>query len=262
MLPPSALAALLAASIWQEPAPDPVPAQVAPPPEVRAAPKRWRVEVEAGPVWSARNDVRIPGDGGTEFSFEDLTGSGPWPIARATVEWDLNDKHGLRLLYAPVRTDGTGTLNEPVFFDGVQFAPGEAEGRYRFDTWRLAWRYRFHESERWTWRAGLTGLLRDASIEVRQGSLSARKDDLGFVPLLNLTGEWRFEDRWTAILDFEGAAAPQGRALDLSLRLAYDIDDRSSVAVGWRTIEGGADNDEVYTFSWFNALVVSYAYRF
>ena len=34
--------------------------------------KRFRFELEGGPVWQAKNDVRIPGNTGTEFSFKDL----------------------------------------------------------------------------------------------------------------------------------------------------------------------------------------------
>lgn len=222
----------------------------------------WRVEVEVGALWSARNDVQIPGDTGTRFSFEDLTGGGAWPVGRVTLDWDASERHGFRLLYAPVRTDGTGTLSKPTNFDGTLFAPGTATGRYQFDTWRFAWRYRFHSTEHWEWRAGLTALVRDASIEVEQGGLSATKDDLGVVPLLNLSGIYRFADGWSALLDVEGAAASQGRAFDVALRVAYDIGDRSRVSLGWRTIEGGADNDEVYTFSWFHALVVSFGYGF
>jgi hypothetical protein len=88
----------------------------------------WRVEVEGGAFWSARNDVRIPGDSGTRFSFEDLTGGGPWPIGRVTAEWDVSDRHGVRLIYAPVRADGTGTLSQPTNFDGTMFAPGASPG--------------------------------------------------------------------------------------------------------------------------------------
>ena len=34
--------------------------------------KRFRFEVEGGPVWQAKNDVRIPGNTGKEFSFKDV----------------------------------------------------------------------------------------------------------------------------------------------------------------------------------------------
>jgi len=50
--------------------------------------------------------------------------------------------------------------------------------------------------------------------------------------------------------------------VDLALKLAYDFDDSWSVTAGYRTVEGGADTDEVYNFAWFNAFVVSGIYRF
>ena len=34
--------------------------------------KRFYLEFEGGPVWQSYNDVSIPGDSGTEFSFKDL----------------------------------------------------------------------------------------------------------------------------------------------------------------------------------------------
>lgn len=230
--------------------------------EIDPAPLRWRITAEAGGLWTTRNDVRIPGDSGTRFSLTDLTDEGAWPVARLTIEHDLDERHGLRLLYAPVRTDGTGVLAGPTDFAGQTFAAGSARGEYRFDTWRLGYRYTFHDSEAWQWKVGGTLLVRDAAIELRQGALRARDTDLGLVPLLNLTGEWRFAERWAAVLDLEGAAAPQGRAVDLALTAGYDLDERTRLSFGYRTIEGGADNDSVFTFAWIHQVVVSVRWSF
>jgi hypothetical protein len=44
-------------------------------PTMAAKQKDWkcfRFELEGGTVWQAKNDVRIPGNTGTEFSFKDL----------------------------------------------------------------------------------------------------------------------------------------------------------------------------------------------
>jgi hypothetical protein len=51
--------------------------------------KRFRFELEGGPVWQAKNDVRIPGNTGTEFSFKDLIGSGPYAAGRFTFDWNI-----------------------------------------------------------------------------------------------------------------------------------------------------------------------------
>lgn len=239
------------------------PRELAPPPgyqdALRAMDSRWRqrLTLEAGALWTSRNDVRIPGDTGTRFALDDLTGGGAWPVGRVTYEVDLDDRHGLRFLYAPIRTDGRGTLSKPVDFAGTSFAAGPADARYVFDTYRLAYRYRFYRSERWDWRGGVTILARDAEIEVEQGGASARDTDFGLVPLLNLTGECALDDRWTAVLDVEGAGSPQGRAVDAALTLGYDLEDDLRLSFGYRTIEGGADNDSVYTFAWIHQAVVS-----
>jgi len=41
----------------------------------------------------------------------------------------------------------------------------------------------------------------------------------GVVPLLALEGQWRFAPGWCGLLDFEGLAAPQGRAIDAALKI-------------------------------------------
>jgi len=217
----------------------------------------WRIELEGGAVWQSRNDVQIPGDTGTRFSLLDLTGTGASPVGRLSVDWDPWERHGFRFVYAPVTIDGNGDLDQPVNFNGTSFAPGAAYGSYRFDTYRLTWRYRFHESERWTWRAGLTALVRDAEIEVRQGGTSSTKSNTGLVPLVHLAGDWRFADRWLLEGIVDGAYASQGRAVDLSLKLGYELSDRWRVSGGYRMIEGGSDGDDVYTFAWLHAAVVS-----
>ena len=228
------------------------------------APRRtpWRVRVEGGAFWQSRNDVAVPGDTGTRFSLSDLTGSGPSPIVRLGLDWDVTERNGLRFTYAPIRTDGTGTLGQPTDFNGTTFAPGDATGRYQFDTYRLTWRYRFWHDDRWTWRAGLTGLLRDASIELEQGGISSTKSNTGFVPLLHVDGEWRFAPRWNLVADLDAAAASQGRAIDLLVEAGYDISDTWRVSAGYRGIEGGADNDEVYSFAFIHSAIVAVTARF
>ncbi len=52
-------------------------------------------------------------------------------------------------------------------------------------------------------------------------------------------------------------AGGPGRAEDLALKLRYHLHDRLSVAGGYRTVEGGADVDEVYNFAWLHYAVLS-----
>ena len=225
---------------------------------------RFAVEVEAGPVFQTRNDVRIPNNASaTRFSVRELVGSGPWPAGRVYVTWNINERHGLRALVAPLSITETGVLGRAVNFAGAGYSPGVAtEGTYKFNSYRLTWRYRFRHGARWTWWVGLTAKVRDANIELHQGGTTSRKTDLGFVPLLHLAADGRLAQRWHLILDVDALAGGPGRAEDVAIKVGYDVGRRWTLAGGYRTVEGGADVDAVYTFAWLHYAVLSAAYRF
>ena len=61
---------------------------------------------------------------------------------------------------------------------------------------------------------------------------------------------------------FRGPRAPQGRAFDVSARLGYVLAERWEVGIGYRTIEGGADVEQVYNFAWLHSAVASLRLRF
>jgi hypothetical protein len=229
------------------------------PRQAAAQTPEWTVELEAGPIWQSYNDVEIPNDGSaTRFSLRDLAGSGPWSGARLYVTWNMAERHGLRLLLAPFSLTETGAPADEVRFAGETFDGGRStETTYTFNSYRVSYRYRWHEGERSTAWVGGTAKLRDATIALEQDGLSARKDDLGFVPLLHLAGEWRFAPRWRMALDLDGLAGGPGRALDAALEVGYELSDRWSVEGGYRTVEGGADVTEVYTFAWLHSAAVS-----
>ncbi len=109
---------------------------------------------------------------------------------------------------------------------------------------------------------GGTAFVRDARVALAQGGLSAEDTDVGVVPLAHLNGEARLGARWQLVLDLDVTAAPQGRAIDVGGRLRYAFSDRWSLGAGYRTVEGGADVDQVFNFAWLNAAVASAAVRF
>ena len=90
---------------------------------------------------------------------------------------------------------------------------------------------------------------------------ASRKDDVGFVPLLHLAGDWYFAPDWRLRFDADALAGGPGRAIDAALKLGYDIDRNWTVSAGYRTLEGGADVEEVYAFAWLHYLVGSVSYR-
>lgn len=223
----------------------------------------FELELEFGPVWQSENDVEIPNDGtASRFSLPDLVGTGPWSAGRIYLTWNISERHGLRLLYAPLSVTETGSPAAPLSFAGASYVgsvPVEAD--YTFNSYRLSYRWRFHAGERSAAWLGLTAKVRDASIGLTQGSTASRKDDLGFVPLLHVAADWRFGPRWYVSLDADALAGGPGRAVDASLKLGYDIDDRWSIRAAYRTVEGGADVESVYNFAWLHYATGSIVWR-
>jgi len=225
---------------------------------------RFVLELEAGPVWQSKNTVQIPNDAsGTRFSLKDLVGTGPWAAGRLYFTWNINQKHSLRLMAGPLSYTETGIFDEQVNFAGESYQPGlPVEATYEFNSWRLGYRWKFKDGERWTLWAGFTANVRDARIALAQGETSSEDTDLGFVPLLSFAADYRFADQWYAHFDFEGLAGGPGRAIDTALKVVYEINHSWAVSAGYRMLEGGADVDEVYNFAWFQYAVVSGIYRF
>jgi opacity protein-like surface antigen len=220
------------------------------------------IGLETGGVWFSRNDIRIPSDTGDEFDMTKLTGSGPDFFARLDGHWNINDKHGFRIVLAPLEVSGTGDLREDTEFAGEIFSAGATEGTYKFNAYKITYRYTFVDNPTLRWRVGFTGVIRDANVELRQGSLQANDDNVGFVPALHLSSDYRFAERWMLRFDFDGLAGGPGRLFDVALKLDYAVNDNWRIGGGYRTLEGGADTDDVYSFGWLHYAVIDLRYRF
>jgi len=53
-----------------------------------------------------------------------------------------------------------------------------------------------------------------------------------------------------------------GRAFDVALKVGYDLTESWTAFAGYRMLEGGSDNDDVYTFAWLHYAAFSLAYSF
>ena len=212
-----------------------------------------RVDLETGGVFPGYNDVRIPGDTGTKFSLSEDLDAESKVFWRARMEYTLGGRHTFSLLYAPLTIEASGSVDKPIVFEGVEFPAGtDLDGEYTFNSYRLTYRYEFAPRGRLSYGIGFTGKIRDAAVTLKGGGLSSEKTNVGFVPLVNFRMSWAFSDRLSALLQGDALAAPQGRAEDVTLALLYSPSDRVQVRLGYRFLEGGADNDEVYNFALLN----------
>jgi hypothetical protein len=212
--------------------------------------------LEAGVVATSRNDVRIPGSTGSPLSLSDELSSPASPAFRLRVGYRLAERHLISALYAPLQLEARGSVGRELTFAGQSFPAGSSlYAVYRFDSYRLTYRYSFVRAEAWELAAGVTGKIRDAEVSL-YGPQVARKTNTGFVPLLNVHAEWRpGGGRWGVLLDADALAAPQGRAEDVLLAATWQARPGLALRLGYRMLEGGADNDEVYSFAWLHYAV-------
>lgn len=221
----------------------------------------FRVQVENAALWQTRNAFRLPGNAGTEVDLADFK-SGPFYAPRFLAEWNINEWHGLRLLIAPLTFGVQYTPGQDLSIRGQTFQKGTpVTTSFKFNSYRLTYRYFFESSSPWKFRLGVTAKIRDANISTTDGVKTAQDPNLGFVPLVHFGVKRELNDNWFADLDIDALGAPQGRAEDVALRLGY-VEQPWEFALGYRFLEGGADNDRVYTFAFFHYAFFSAAYLF
>ncbi len=209
------------------------------------------VQLEGSLVYQTRNDQRIPGIGGTQFDLSDFD-QGAFGAFRLYIGKVFNDRHEVRVLYAPLEIDIKATLPGTVLFNGQTFNAGAADAFYKFNSYRLTYAYHFDPVRQWRMALGGSAKIRHAEVKLSQSGVSSSKKNTGFVPLLNFQAMHPLRENWNFRFDFEGLAAPQGRAFDTALFIEYKLQKHFSVLAGYRMVEGGADNDKVYNFAWLH----------
>lgn len=221
------------------------------------------LDLETGVVFTGYNDVQIPGDQGTRFSLKDQLTPDTEFFYRLRFSYTIKSRHTFSLLYAPLEAESEGRVAKDILFDEIVFlANSQLNGKYKFNSYRLTYRYDIVKKPKVEFGLGLTAKIRDAKISMASEGLYAEKDNVGFVPLINFRLLWNINDQFGLLLDGDALAAPQGRAEDISLAATYKLSEKLSVRLGYRILEGGADNDEVYNFALFHYGLAGISYRF
>lgn len=220
----------------------------------RSSPPRFRLDVEGGVLFQTLNEVQIPNrEPASRIDLVEMIGKGPLPAGRLTFTWNIHDRHFASAVAAPLSVTRSKTIDSELIFDNVTFEAGrKTDFTYKFNSWRLNYHYRVYRNPTLSTFVGFTAKIRDAEVAVEQSDRKGSLTNLGFVPLLYLAADWKFAPAFFLQFDFNGLAGGPGRAFDISLRVARKLTDRWTVAMGYRTVEGGADVSSVYNFAWLH----------
>lgn len=226
-----------------------------------------RADIEYGMVWQGKNAFQIPNAvGGTRIDLaSDSSTAESILVNRFYFTHTLNGPHQIKILFAPLELRTSGTLKNDFYFQNQLFHKDElAFFIYKFNSYRLSYIYNIKQNESWSWNIGVTAKIRDAKISVRGKDKVETKKDLGFVPLLHFGFNYTPQLIQNIELEFDAdaLAAPQGRAEDLSFKLSYLATEQARFYLGYRVLEGGADNKAVYTFALFHYLIAGMKFDF
>jgi hypothetical protein len=209
------------------------------------------------------NTVRIPASGGTQFDIaRDLSRSNDLTY-RLRLSYTIKERHVISLLYAPLTLRSRGVLGKDVVYSGGSFSGSEeVTAKYKFNSYRFTYRYMLVANGKVNFGLGLTGKVRDANITLRQENVSSDYPDLGFVPLINFYFGWQPTERIAFILEGDALASRQGRAEDIFAGIAYYIKPTVAIKGGYRLLEGGADVERNYNFTWVNYIPIGLVVTF
>lgn len=180
---------------------------------------------------------------------------------RVTSFVDLSSGNQLYFLLAPLETDYSFTSNSAFEFSDVLFNSNEeTKIKYKFNSYRVGylWKWKGSTFDFWT---GLVGKIRDAKIEVTQGSSNSSFDNIGFVPLASLGFEWRLLSSLSLYSHTDALGASQGSAYDSQLDMKWKLGP-FVLSFGKRILGGGADNDNVYNFAQFDSTYTRFTYNY
>lgn len=225
----------------------------------------WFFDAEGGYVWPGYIDVRIPNETGTLFSLKDDLPAESKFVYRLRLGYRFNPKHSVSVLFAPLSLNAQGSVDKDIFFNGDFFPAGtDLDAFYKFNSYRLTYRFDFVNSNKWKVGLGLTSKIRDAEVRLEDDEKRSSNTDFGFVPLLNFRVEWMFSTKMSLLLEGDALASPggQGRAEDVLLALFYRLNDSVNLKAGYRILEGGANVESVYNFTLLHYVTVGAVFQF
>jgi len=219
------------------------------------------LNLELGSAQNSYNQVRIDGETGTLFNLRQALNSTDY--YRLSFIQKFKSPSGIRILYAPLKFSGEKSFNNDISFYGVNFLANQTtKTQYQFNSYRGTYFREIISKKNNLLRVGGTLKVRDAFIELSQTDRSKARKSVGIVPLVYIYSKYKFDNNVLMTFDFDGLIAPQGRAFDVALMLGYYFNPTFQIDLGYRMLEGGADNKKVYNFSQINYYFTALQFNF
>lgn len=217
--------------------------------------------IQGAGVFPGYNDARLPGNTGSRLSYPEDLDANPTFSPRFEAGFLMGERHYAGFTGSLLTLSAVGTLDRDISFDNETFAGGsKVKALYRYDSYRLTYRYDFFMSESLRIGAGITGQIRVAELSLENESAGSSQEgsfkDTGVLPLVNYRIEWSPSPEWTFYTYGDLIITPSRRVEDVFFGTRYSFNNPLSIIVGYRLLEGGSDSDDVYTYALFHYVVL------
>ena len=213
----------------------------------------------------ANNDIRCPNNSdGTLLSLPGDLHRTSAAVFAPRVEFEYAyRRHHIMLAAVFVRENFTGHASEPIHFNQALFATGSSiDALYRFDTYRLSYRYRLVNRPKFQLELGATALLRDAMVAMTGDNQHSEFYNLGVVPLISYYIGWTPISALT-VYSYGDGLSPNMAARRISSQASNTTFIPTSASwPGYRLIEGGSNVKSVYTFALYHFLSIGLEIHF
>ena len=203
------------------------------------------------------NSVRIPSKGGTRIDIANDLKTQTTFTFRVRGTYTIHDRHVISALVAPLTIKSSGKLEEDVRYSKRTYPEGAAvDVTYKFNSYRLTYRYNFISTEKLIFGAGLTAKVREANITFRNAEGSSDYPDLGVVPLVNFFLHWKPTTMFGLLVEGDALGTNKGRAEDIFAGATVNLSKYFALKGGYRLLEGGANVTDNYNFTWVNYAAI------
>lgn len=215
---------------------------------------QFSVDVEGDYVASIPyNTVRIPSKGGTRIDLARNLDPEATFTFRARVNYQFGERHIISALVAPLTIKSSGEFEKDVRYSKRTFSAGtNVNATYKFNSYRLTYRYLFVSTDHVKFGAGLTAKIREANITLENSEGRSDYPDLGIVPLVNFYLHWKPTPTLGFLFEGDALGTNKGRAEDIFAGVTYNVSENVALKGGYRILEGGANVTDNYNFAWVN----------
>lgn len=229
------------------------------------AQSEWQLRLMPQAAFGGRNTVQRPNnEEGTRVFLNDDYSRKHSATFSPRIELEYSYKRHHAMATAMLLGDQfEGIATEDIRYDDVLFLKGtDIEAHYRFNTYRLTYRYRIVERPRFNFELGATVLLRQAYISFEDAARESKFKNIGVAPLVSYYIEWKATEAMSLLSYGDAFAVKAGRAEDIFAGVKYRFTPMLSAMAGYRLLEGGSDSDRVYTMSAFHYVTLGVGFDF